>query len=259
MYDILHLSDSSPPGKASMPTPSAAIRPVAQVSLVVTVVERIRSYIESQSLTTGTRLPGELEWSERLGVSRPVIREAIGRLQSLGLVTVSRGRGRGVTVGGQDAILSGAQSIRAAMATSPKTVRHVQEFRIALEAYAARLAAVSATDEQLSELEALAAAIDRPGLSREAQIRADFRFHQRSVEIAGNALILNVLAVSQELVASGIRDNWRRNRDNKINSRAAHRRIVAALRSHDPDAAQKALLVHIGADDGDLPKKKRSR
>jgi len=228
----------------------ASIRPVPRGSLVEAAVEQIRGFIEREELQSGDRIPGELEWSRRLEVSRPVVREAIGRLQSLGLVTVARGRGHGVTVGSQDAILSGAQSIRAAMATSPRSVQQVQEFRIALESHAARLAAVLITDEQLSELNALAASIDRPGMNREQRVQADFGFHRRIVEIADNELILNVLLVSQELVADAIRDNWRRSSGKKLNTLTAHRRIVAALRSRDPDAAQKAMLAHIAAEAG---------
>jgi GntR family transcriptional repressor for pyruvate dehydrogenase complex len=230
-------------------SPLGTIEPVLRTSLVATVVERIRDYIEKQSLRSGDRLPGELEWAERLGVSRPVVREAIGRLHSIGLVEVSRGRGRGITVGGQASILGAAQSIRAAVATSPNDARQVQEFRIALEVHAARLAARVVNDEQLAELESLAEGIDRPGMKNEARIAADLAFHRRVAEIADNAVILNALAVSQELIVDAIRENWRRHRGKKIDSRAAHRRLIAALRSHDADAAQKAMLAHLDPDD----------
>jgi GntR family transcriptional repressor for pyruvate dehydrogenase complex len=216
-----------------------------RVSLVATVVERIRDYIEQHSLKPGDALPSELKWTESLAVSRPVVREAVGRLRSLGLLTVSRGRGGGLAVGGEDAILSGAQAIRAAMAVSPKTVEQVLEFRAALEVHAARLATATVQDEHFAELETLAAAIERPGMTREERVQADFAFHRRIVEITDNPLILSVWVVSQEMVAGGIRENWRRSRTKRIDSHQAHRRIISALRSRDPDAAQQAMLRHI--------------
>jgi GntR family transcriptional repressor for pyruvate dehydrogenase complex len=222
-----------------------AIERLPRVSLVDSVVERIRGLIETEKLAAGSRLPGELEWSQRLGVSRPVVREAIGRLQSIGLVTVSRGRGRGICVGGPDDVIRGAQSFRAALAVSPKDDRQLQDFRTAVEVHAARLAAACVADDELDDLERLAAAIEASGLSEERRIQADLAFHRRIVEIAGNTVMLNLLIVAQTMIEGSIRENWRRHRRLGIDSGEAHRRIIGALRDHDPEAAQAAMLEHI--------------
>jgi len=50
------------------------------------VVERIASVIKDRKLSAGERLPGEHELVEQLKVSRPILREALARLQSMGLV-----------------------------------------------------------------------------------------------------------------------------------------------------------------------------
>jgi GntR family transcriptional repressor for pyruvate dehydrogenase complex len=222
-----------------------AIAPLPRVSLVESVADRIRDLIESEKLPAGRRLPSELEWSERLGVSRPVVREAIGRLQSIGLVTVSRGRGRGICVGGSDDVVRGASLFRAALAVSPKDERQLQDLRTAVEVHAARLAAEMVTDDQLAELERLAAAIEGAGLHEEGRIQADLAFHRRIVEISKNTVMLNLLIVAQTMIEGSIRENWRRHRRSGIDSRAAHRRIIAALRKHDPEAAHTAMLEHI--------------
>lgn len=228
-----------------MSTASFTIKPLPRVSLVETVVERISSLIEDERLPAGRRLPSELEWAERLGVSRPVVREAIGRLQSVGLVTVSRGRGRGICVGGCDDVVRGVGAFRAALAVSPRDHRQLQEFRTAVEVHAARLAAECITDEDLTDLERLAAAIGGAGGGKERQIQADFAFHRRIVEITKNEIMLNLLTVAQAMIEGGIRENWRRYRRLEIDSRAAHRRIIAALRRRDSEAAQAAMLKHI--------------
>ena len=208
-------------------------------------MDNIRRMIDRHTMNPGDRLPGELEWARRLSVSRTVVREAVGRLQSLGLVTVSRGRGRGMAVGNSDSIACGMRSIGAMLKTGPSDVRQLFEFRAALESHAARLAAKCATPEQLAELNAMADAIEAPGRSEEAKIEADFAFHRCIAEITGNSVIQNALVVSQELIAAGIRENWRRHRGRGIDTRKEHRRIVAALRSGDPDAAQRAMLAHV--------------
>lgn len=55
------------------------------------VVERIASVIKDRKLSAGERLPGEHELVEQLKVSRPILREALARLQSMGLVDIQRG------------------------------------------------------------------------------------------------------------------------------------------------------------------------
>ena len=67
--------------------------PIQQSRLHEMVAERIRSMIVSESLHPGDRLPSERDLSERLGVSRVVIREATRVLDAQGLVEVKPGSG----------------------------------------------------------------------------------------------------------------------------------------------------------------------
>ena len=62
-------------------------------SLVHKATESIRDYIWSQNLKAGDRLPGEWEIAKNLQISRPALREAMSRLECLGLVEVRRGSG----------------------------------------------------------------------------------------------------------------------------------------------------------------------
>ncbi len=69
------------------------VEPIVRQSLVELVVERVQDLIQREKLQAGDRLPGEMELIRQLDVSRPVLREAIGRMESLGLIAVQRGRG----------------------------------------------------------------------------------------------------------------------------------------------------------------------
>ncbi len=64
------------------------IAAIERRSTVELVVERLAQVIKDRKLVAGTRLPGEFELVEQLKVSRPVLREALARLQSLGLVDI---------------------------------------------------------------------------------------------------------------------------------------------------------------------------
>ena len=58
----------------------------------------IKQLIRERGLTTGDRLPSERDLCEQFSVSRPVIREALSRLKSSGLVDIRRGVGVFVSV-----------------------------------------------------------------------------------------------------------------------------------------------------------------
>jgi len=218
------------------------LEPVARQSLVDVVAERIRDLIDREHLQAGDRLPGELHLVEQLRVSRPVLREAISRLESVGLITVRRGQG--MFVGDRGSLSGCVQLVRSAMAIAPKDLTGFAELRTAIEVHAARLAAERATPEDVAALESILADMDRADADYEDAIRADFGFHRKIVEISGNELMRNIMQVIHEFVMAGMVHTTPRPR-NRDRSQKLHGAIVDAIRGHDPDAAEKAMKFHM--------------
>jgi GntR family transcriptional repressor for pyruvate dehydrogenase complex len=75
------------------PVAVARLAPIARIDLYRQVLERLESYIVSANLQPGDRLPGDRELAAQLGVSRPLVRQAIKVLEGLGRVTVQQGAG----------------------------------------------------------------------------------------------------------------------------------------------------------------------
>jgi len=220
------------------------LEPIPRQSLVDVVAERIRGLIDREHLAPGERLPGELALVAQLQVSRPVLREAISRLESVGLLTVRRGRG--IFVGDKGSLTSCIRLVRTAMSISAKELIRFAELRMAIEIHAARRAAQTATPEQLAELEELCRAIDREENDHIEAIQADFQFHQKIVEITGNELMINVMQVLHEFVMAGMVHTTPQPR-NRANSRVLHGRILDAIRAGDADAAETAMKVHMAS------------
>lgn len=65
----------------------------ASAPLYVQIRDALRRQIESHSIPPGTLLPTEEELQARYGVSRSVVRQALGDLAKIGLITRQRGRG----------------------------------------------------------------------------------------------------------------------------------------------------------------------
>lgn len=211
-------------------------------SLVDDVVVEIRGLIEARRLAAGIRLPSEPELMNQLGVSRTVLREAVSRLEALGLVSVERGRG--TFVGDRRSLANCMNLVRTAMAISPLELETVLEFRRAIECHAVRCAAETATPDELAELATLCDAIDDAGIDSLEAMRRDFRFHVRIVEFTRNELIRNVMDVIEGYALAGMLQTTPVPRDRE-RSHGVHRAIVEAIRARDPDAAEVAMRQHM--------------
>ena len=218
------------------------IEPLRRSSLVSEVVTLLREVIESKGLKPGDRLPTEAELVASLEVSRPVLREAVSRLETLGLIRVRRGLG--MFVGDRDSLAGCLKLVRTAMAVTPRDLTQFADLRSALEHHGARRAAERATKADVTELERLCDEMDRPELPYEKAIGIDFAFHRKLVEISGNELMLNVMLVLQEFIVEAMLQTTPRPRDRGV-SRRLHRAILEAVRAGDPEAAEAAMREHM--------------
>lgn len=218
------------------------LKPVQQASLVDQVVQKLRQWIDSGGVKRGQRLPSEPELVTQLGVSRTVLREAIIRLQAVGLVTIKRGMG--TYVADQNDIAACVGLMRTVMNLSSDELIRFVEVRDAIESHAARMAASIATEGDVAELESICNELQdaRENLSEAMQI--DLRFHLRIIDITGNQLMREILVVLREFIFEGfVRTTPMQ--CSEILSRRIHMDIVNALRNHDADAAEAAVHAHM--------------
>lgn len=208
------------------------------------VVERIAGAIRDRKLAAGERLPGEYELVEQLKVSRPVLREALARLQSMGLVDIRRGRG--TFVGSATSLANCVRLLRSAVTISPQELLTYAELRTAVEVQAARQAAERATEGEVAELSALLRRLDDDELPYAEALELDFQFHRKLLDIAGNPLMRNLMEVIYEFVLTQMARTTPSQRDNQL-GRRLHRAVLTAVRNRDPDAAANAMQQHMQA------------
>ena len=220
------------------------IEAIARQTTADLVVERIAQVIRERKLSAGERLPGEHELVEQLRVSRPVLREALARLQSMGLIDIQRGRG--TFVGSATSLANCVRLLRSAVSISPKELRSYAELRSAIEVQAARQAAERATDDDIAELAAVVRRLDDDELPYPEALELDFQFHRKLLEVAGNPLMQNLMEVIYEFVLTQMVRTTPSQRDNRL-GRRLHKAIMSAVRNHDPEAAGKAMQQHMQA------------
>ncbi|WP_151524018.1 FadR/GntR family transcriptional regulator [Serinicoccus kebangsaanensis] len=212
------------------------------MSLTDQAILRIKEMIISGELGPGDRLPPEQELSERLGLSRNSLREAVKALSMFRVVDVRRGDGTYVT------------SLRPSLLTDAlgfvvdlhqdSSVLELMEVRRVLEAAAVRRAAARISDAQLQEL--WASIPDAEGLDPEDLVSADLTFHRLLAVASGNDYLVGML---DGLSASTVRARvWRSLTEEGAVERTIreHEAILRALEAHDSELAEASLVAHIG-------------
>lgn len=211
------------------------------------VVRQIELLILRGILRPGERLPSERDLAERLGVSRPSLREALGELQERGLL-ISRA-GAGVFVA---EVLGSAFSpaLVQLFASHDEAVFDYIAFRRDMEGLAAERAARLGSDTDLRVIGAIFARMEAAHLKRnpadEAQLDAEF--HMAVIEASHNVVMLHMMRSMYDLLREGVfynRQMMFRQRANRETLLDQHRAINAALQARDPQAARAAVAAHM--------------
>ncbi len=191
--------------------------------------------IESGEFPVGSRLPGERDLAERLGVSRVTIREAEIALEAQGWISIRTGSGVYV------------QHREDGYALPQVTAFDLTAARAIIEAEAAALAASHITDADLLELEDLIVTMSGAGGADESAAMADQQFHLAIARIGGNPVLEHCVSLIWRIrnEQSEVRQVYGRVCHNDSEARTnEHAEILAALRRRDPQASRAAMREH---------------
>jgi GntR family transcriptional repressor for pyruvate dehydrogenase complex len=205
---------------------------------------RLSAQMERGELVAGDRLPTEAALAAEHGVSRSVVREAVHRIKSRGLL-VSR-QGSGVFVA--PPLEHHALAFDPAVLASVAAVVQVVEIRRVLEGEMAALAAQRATRSQLAAVRRALAAIDAAVLAGRDGVDEDLAFHRAIGEATGNPQFSLLLGFLEQYLRAGMRitrGNEARRSDFMEAVRKEHRTIFDALVARDPAAARRSAIRHL--------------
>jgi GntR family transcriptional regulator, transcriptional repressor for pyruvate dehydrogenase complex len=206
----------------------------------------ILALITEGSLVGGERLPSEGELATSIGVSRPVIRQALSRLQYAGIVKVRWGAGTFV----QDAARAASGGPSFGPIQSLDEVRHVYVFRSTLEGDAAGLAAEQRLADPLAAAHRALAKLEKSlSTSNEAK-EADLEFHLAITAACGNPFFLRVLRSIQQSVEFSIgltrTLSLTHPQERRLLVQAEHVAVLEAVEAGDPERARIAMRTHLG-------------
>jgi GntR family transcriptional repressor for pyruvate dehydrogenase complex len=202
------------------------------------IVRHLERLIVTGELAAGVSLPPERALAHELGVSRNALREALTRLEGLGLLERRQGSANRIS-----RTIPLTATLAARLQGVAADFDHSAEFRAVIEPRIARLAADRIDAAQLATLRDL---LERSALETDADQSAslDIGLHTAIAQATANPLLatLGELTASwtvEARVFSHLEGEGRRL------SHAGHARILDALAAHDAEAADYAMRIHL--------------
>lgn len=176
---------------------------ITRVKLPEQVADRIQGLIIADALHTGDKLPPERDLAERLGVSRPVIREALQVLSVRGLAQIKPGCGTYVQEPSAQ-VTAAHLELYFKLKHCPNSLRDFFEIRQLLEVEAAGLAAERASSEDIAMLQGSISDMAAHLESLTDYIKADLSFHLALARAAHNDFLLMLLGPISNLWSQAI-------------------------------------------------------
>ncbi|MDO8251746.1 MAG: FadR/GntR family transcriptional regulator [Rhodoferax sp.] len=224
-----------------MTAPFKPITPGAYLSDQVADV--LAAEIRAGRLAVGAKLPTEAALVDQFSVSRTVVREAVSRLKSLGLVDSRQGSGVYVMEQGFSPLNFDAKS-----AVSKQAVIQMVEVRRALEAEVAGLAAQRRTQADLKRIRKSIALLDKAVQAGGDGVDEDVQYHRAIAESARNPFLIGTLEYLGQFLRGATRvtrAHEARRADFARHVRDEHEMIVRAIEAGDAAAARQAAAQHM--------------
>ena len=215
-------------------------------------VEQIGYGIVDSTFPPGHRFASQDDLSVELGVSRTVVREALGLLRDKGLIE-SRPKSGTVVADHRSWNLLDPDVLRWSIAarSAPTTLSHVAEVRLAIEPEAARLAARRRSNEAADELVGLHQAMAETVSDFARYIEADLAFHDAVFRAAANPVLAH-MAETIRVALEGSRRVTVQVPGGPATTLDLHAEVAHAIRRLDEDEAARVMTELIEVSTNDL-------
>ncbi|WP_337994811.1 FadR/GntR family transcriptional regulator [Polaribacter ponticola] len=220
------------------------IAPLTNLSLVDKVEIRINNYIKENKLKVGDSIPKEMEFAEALGVSRTVIREALSRLKTIGIVESKKHKGMVLS---QPDFIHNFEKVIDTNLLGDETLKDIFELRLVLEMGMVDLLFARKTEKDLEELELIVSKMEEN--KKDSTIFAlenEIAFHGKLYKISRNKTLQRfqniLLPVFQYVHNHKLKDA-----ENYLYSKKfiSHRELLNFLKKDDIKGFRKGLAQHL--------------
>jgi len=206
------------------------------------IIRQIRSLITTGELEPGDKLPPERKLSEKFGVGRSVVREAIRKLDFYGIVKTLPQSGtviEGMGIVALEGLITDVLNIE------ETDFQSLVETRLLLEIESAGKAAERRTADDIIILENALQSYENRLSKGVSAVEEDLLFHLKIAEASGNSVLKSLmLIITPDIVKSFTTLNICK--DDRIQSTLTeHREILDQIIAQNPKGAQQAMKKHL--------------
>jgi GntR family transcriptional repressor for pyruvate dehydrogenase complex len=208
------------------------------------IIDQLIAMVADGKLKPGDKLPSETALMEQFGVGRSSLREAIGALSLIGMLTVRPGHGTHVAPSVGESF---SKPLRWGMFVSwHEKLHEFIEARISLEQTLVGMAAERATEADIAEILRGLNLLKSSKLSKRRAIQADLVFHMAIANASHNSVLTRFLEELRQPVK-----NWMEQKASLFGGYDSvfeqHELIYNAILARNPERAQKAMREHLKA------------
>jgi len=206
------------------------------------ILQQVKELIAKGVLKPGDRLPPERALTERFGVGRGHIREALKRLEFCGLLKTIPQSGTIVAHPGMKALDNLLSNV---LALEKRDLRSLMETRAVLEVQAARLAASRASQTEITDLEHVHEAYCDQVRSGGSGLEQNVAFHLKIAECARNPMLYSLIKLLAPDIVTASKRHERPKDGRSKTALKEHAAVLDGIRSRDPDRAGSAMEAHM--------------
>jgi len=219
------------------------IKPVEKFVLIDQIIEKIEKLIENGDLKPGDFLPGERILSEKLGVSRTSLRQALKALNVMGVLEIVPGKKTYIKESFSDILINPFRFIKAVHAIK---IKELFEARCVLEESLVQMAAKKADRNQVEKIRGYLNDSENNLENKDDFIYSEFLFHQSIFDAADNKILKAVMNSLNELllVLEKYEKDYLEINDRK-KSLSQHKDIYESIINKDTEQARKSMHTHL--------------
>jgi GntR family transcriptional repressor for pyruvate dehydrogenase complex len=207
------------------------------------IFEAITKDIIGGVLKPGDKLAGEYEFAEKYEVSRFTVREAMKKLDSMGLITIKHGIGSFVNEITPESFM---KPLLPVLVMSNIDIREICEARLPLEVQSISLCIDRIDDDKLNEMrqqvEKMEKALAKKDFEKYNEL--DIGFHLLIAKASKNRVLFQMLNTLQDM----LREQMKREMivpSSSERSIRRHKQIIEAIERKEKELARQLMTLHI--------------
>ncbi|WP_027068106.1 FadR/GntR family transcriptional regulator [Maribacter sp. Hel_I_7] len=205
------------------------------------IIVQLRDLMNNKNLEPGDKLPSERMLSDKFGVSRSSVREAIQKLEFYGILISKPQSGTFVADIGQVAMNGMVNDI---LRLEEPDFKSLVETRILLELKTVRLAARRRTENDLKQLKNALDAYRKKVENEEDAVQEDLLFHLAIAKASGNSTMNTFMLIITPEILTNFEKYHVCDKNMAFRGVQEHQDIFDAIKEQNPQLAKEKMKVH---------------